>query len=181
MEELLEDENRNIREMLQIILTVWLSGKIQLKSKVNALILMHGERSASSVAWLTNEMIGSYVYEAFDMPVTVHTGELIEKVNDYVKDIETGEGLVILVDMGSLEQMYDKISGNIDGDLVIINNVSTALALDIGFLLARKESIYQITQTDLSPFYVKMQYYKGLSQKPNIVVSCISGEGIAER
>ena len=178
-EELLEDENRNIREMLQIILTVWLSGKIQLKSKVNALILMHGERSASSVAWLTNEMIGSYVYEAFDMPVTVHTGELIEKVNDYVKDIETGEGLVILVDMGSLEQMYDKISGNIDGDLVIINNVSTALALDIGFLLARKESIYQITQTDLSPFYVKMQYYKGLSQKPNIVVSCISGEGIA--
>lgn len=179
LEELLEDENRNIREMLQIILTVWLSGKIQLKSKVNALILMHGERSASSVAWLTNEMIGSYVYEAFDMPVTVHTGELIEKVNDYVKDIETGEGLVILVDMGSLEQMYDKISGNIDGDLVIINNVSTALALDIGFLLARKESIYQITQTDLSPFYVKMQYYKGLSQKPNIVVSCISGEGIA--
>ena len=68
LEELLEDENRNIREMLQIILTVWLSGKIQLKSKVNALILMHGERSASSVAWLTNEMIGSYVYEAFDMP-----------------------------------------------------------------------------------------------------------------
>ena len=31
----------------------------------------------------------------------------------------------------------------------------------------------------MSQFNMKMQYYKGLSQKPNIIVSCISGEGIA--
>ncbi len=179
LDAVLEDYNDNIREFLQTILTVWLSDKVKVKSKIHALILMHGEHSASSMASLANEMIGDYVYEAFDMPIQVHTEDLIVKVNDYVRDIETNEGLVLLVDMGSLERMYDKISRNVDGDLVIVNNVSTAFALELGFSLFDKADIYRITQMDMSQFNMKMQYYKGLSQKPNIIVSCISGEGIA--
>ena len=179
LDAVLEDYNDNVREFLQTILTVWLSDKVKVKSKINALILMHGEHSASSMASLANEMIGDYVYEAFDMPIQVHTEELIVKVNDYVRDIATNEGLVLLVDMGSLERMYDKISRNVDGDLVIVNNVSTAFALELGFSLFDKADIYRITQMDMSQFNMKMQYYKGLSQKPNIIVSCISGEGIA--
>lgn len=179
LDAVLEDYNDNVREFLQTILTVWLSDKVKVKSKINALILMHGEHSASSIASLANEMIGDYVYEAFDMPIQVHTEDLIVKVNDYVRDIETNEGLVLLVDMGSLERMYDKISRNVDGDLVIVNNVSTAFALELGFSLFDKADIYRITQMDMSQFNMKMQYYKGLSQKPNIIVSCISGEGIA--
>ena len=179
LDAVLEECNENVREFLQTILTVWLSKKVKVKSKINALILMHGEHSASSMASLANEIIGDYVYEAFDMPVQVHTEELIVKVNDYVRDIETNEGLVLLVDMGSLERMYDKISRNVDGDLVIVNNVSTAFALELGFSLFDKADIYRITQMDMSQFNMKMQYYKGLSQKPNIIVSCISGEGIA--
>lgn len=179
LDAVLEDYNDNVREFLQTILTVWLSDKVKVKSKINALILMHGEHSASSMASLANEMIGDYVYEAFDMPIQVHTEDLIVKVNDYVRDIETNEGLVLLVDMGSLERMYDKISRNVDGDLVIVNNVSTAFALELGFSLFDKADIYRITQMDMSQFNMKMQYYKGLSQKPNIIVSCISGEGIA--
>lgn len=179
LDAVLEDYNDNVREFLQTILTVWLSDKVKVKSKINALILMHGEHSASSMASLANEMIGDYVYEAFDMPIQVHTEDLIVKVNDYVRDIETNEGLVLLVDMGSLERMYDKISCNVGGDLVIVNNVSTAFALELGFSLFDKADIYRITQMDMSQFNMKMQYYKGLSQKPNIIVSCISGEGIA--
>lgn len=179
LDAVLEDYNDNVREFLQTILTVWLSDKVKVKSKINALILMHGEHSASSMASLANEMIGDYVYEAFDMPIQVHTEDLIVKVNDYVRDIETNEGLVLQVDMGSLERMYDKISRNVDGDLVIVNNVSTAFALELGFSLFDKADIYRITQMDMSQFNMKMQYYKGLSQKPNIIVSCISGEGIA--
>lgn len=179
LDAVLEDYNDNVREFLQTILTVWLSDKVKVKSKINALILMHGEHSASSMASLANEMIGDYVYEAFDMPIQVHTEDLIVKVDDYVRDIETNEGLVLLVDMGSLERMYDKISRNVAGDLVIVNNVSTAFALELGFSLFDKADIYRITQMDMLQFNMKMQYYKGLSQKPNIIVSCISGEGIA--
>ncbi len=175
----LEECSDSVRGFLQVILTVWMSKKVKVKSKINALILMHGEHSASSMASLANEMIGDYVYEAFDMPMQVHTEELIVKVNDYVRDIETNDGLVLLVDMGSLERMYDKISRNVDGDLVIVNNVTTSLVLELGFSLYDKADIYHITRIEMSQFNSKMQYYKGISQKPNIIVSCISGEGIA--
>ena len=179
LDAVLEECNDSVRVFLQTILTAWMSQKVKVKSEINALILMHGEHSASSMASLANEMIGDYVYEAFDMPMQVHTEELITKVNDYVRDIETTDGLVLLVDMGSLERMYDKISRNVDGDLVIVNNTTTALVLDIGFSLYDKADIYHITQIDMEQFNTKMQYYKGLSQKPNIIVSCVSGEGIA--
>lgn len=82
LDAVLEDYNDNVREFLQTILTVWLSDKVKVKSKINALILMHGEHSASSMASLANEMIGDYVYEAFDMPIQVHTEDLTVKVND---------------------------------------------------------------------------------------------------
>ena len=164
LDAVLEECNDSVRAFLQTILTAWMSQKVKVKSKINALILMHGEHSASSMASLANEMIGDYVYEAFDMPMQVHTEELITKVNDYVRDIETTDGLVLLVDMGSLERMYDKISRNVDGDLVIVNNTTTALVLDIGFSLYDKADIYHITQIDMELFNTKMQYYKGLSQ-----------------
>ena len=48
--------------------------------------------------------------------------------------------------------MYDKISCNVDGDLVIVNNVSTAFALELGFSLFDKADIYRITQMDMSQF-----------------------------
>lgn len=40
--------------------------------------------------------------------------------------------------MGSLEQMYEKIESNVIGDLVILNNVSTALAIECGIQVCQK-------------------------------------------
>ena len=42
LDAVLEDYNDNVREFLQTILTVWLSDKVKVKSKINTLILMHG-------------------------------------------------------------------------------------------------------------------------------------------
>ena len=58
----LEECSDSVRGFLQVILTVWMSKKVKVKSKINALILMHGEHSASSMASLANEIIGDYVY-----------------------------------------------------------------------------------------------------------------------
>ena len=71
LDAVLEECNDSVRAFLQTILTAWMSQKVKVKSKINALILMHGEHSASSMASLANEMIGDYVYEAFDMPMQV--------------------------------------------------------------------------------------------------------------
>ncbi|WP_407856367.1 RNA polymerase subunit sigma-54 [Enterococcus faecium] len=109
------------------------------------------------------------------------TSDLINLINNFCKSIDTTNGLILLVDMGSLEQMYEKIESNVIGDLVILNNVSTALAIECGIQVCQKKPISHFYQMDFDSFQVKVQYYKGLSQKKNVIVSCLSGEGISEK
>ena len=51
------------------------------------------------------------------------------------------ESMVILVDMGSLEQVLDVIPRSISSDVYVITNVSTGLALEVGSILASKECL----------------------------------------
>lgn len=173
------DWTKENRKKAYVILAAYLYQKIRFKSRIPALVVMHGESSATSIAHLINEIMGDYVYEAFDMAIHVTNEELIAHINDYVSQTKTQEGMIVLVDMGSLEQMYEKINQNVEGDLLIINNVTTMLAMEVGALLMKGEGIEEITGLELDTVKASMQYYQGISQKTNIIVSCISGEGIA--
>lgn len=179
IKELLGEKQDDLQLILEPILAAYLSGKINLTAGINALILMHGDQNASSIAYIANSLSEDYIYEPFDMPMNIGNDDLIKQVNDYVEKINTSDGLIVLVDMGSLQRMYDKVKGNVDGDLIIMDNVSTALALDVALKLKCGTNITQIMEIDLKKFQVSMQYYEGISRKVNIIVSCISGEGIA--
>lgn len=106
--------------------------------EIHSLIIIHGEQTATSMAREANKLLESYVYDAFDLPIDGKTEDLIVLVNDFCSSIDTTNGLVVLVDMGSLEQMYERIEKNVTGDLVILNNVSTALTLDCGLKIGQK-------------------------------------------
>ncbi|MGM0238080.1 sigma 54-interacting transcriptional regulator [Enterococcus sp. AZ103] len=152
-----------------------------IKSKKNALIVMHGNSIASNMALELNNLIGDYVFDAIDMPMQVDTQEIVKLVNDYVTDRDTRDGLLLLVDMGSLEKMYEEIKDNVSGDLLILNNISTSVALHLGFSLLQNKPMDYYTSIDYSEFNIRPQYFEGLSQLNNIVISCMSGEGISRK
>lgn len=149
--------------------------------EIHSLIIIHGEQTATSMAREANKLLESYVYDAFDLPIDGKTEDLIVLVNDFCSSIDTTNGLVVLVDMGSLEQMYERIEKNVTGDLVILNNVSTALTLDCGLKIGQKKPVSFFQQMDYSGYQVRVQYFQGLSQKKNVIVSCLSGKGISEK
>jgi transcriptional regulatory protein LevR len=161
------------------LLAAYLVNIIEIKSQINALIIMHGEQNATTLSRAANQLIGDFVFESFDMPIELSINELIDNVNLFIQNYNTTNGLLLLVDMGSLEQMYKKIQQNVSGDLLIMNNVSTSLALDIGFKLTQNKNISEIEQVGLEEFAVSKQYYEGVSKHTNLLISCISGEGIA--
>ncbi|WYJ76578.1 hypothetical protein DOK78_001211 [Enterococcus sp. DIV2402] len=167
--------------LVEDLLLAYLIEKLPIISKRNALIVMHGKSIASSLAAEVNNLVGNYVFDAFDMPIQVETKEIVKRVNEYVVGRDTRDGLLLLVDMGSLEKMYEEIKDNVAGDLLIVNNVSTALALDIGFALIQNRSMEYYTSLNYELFNVRPQYFEGLSQIENIVISCMSGEGIAQK
>lgn len=119
--------------------------------------------------------------EAIDMPMDSSFDATIEKVKSYLEDIPGGRGLILLVDTGSLSRMYTLIKNSLSGDLMIINNVSTAIALDIGIKMLGHSSFTEITQSTKKLCSFDVQFFEGLSQGKNIVISCMSGVGIAEK
>ena len=72
-------------------------------NKIFGIILSHGYSTASSIADAANKFIGQYVFEAIDMPLEVKTEAIILRVKKYLQRIKSYRDIILLVDMGSLE------------------------------------------------------------------------------
>ncbi|NPC91520.1 sigma 54-interacting transcriptional regulator [Bacillus sp. WMMC1349] len=124
-------------KMDKIFLTFYLRSIAmeQTNNKVKAIILAHGYATASSIANVANRLLRKNMFEAFDMPIDVSVEDIAAQVLNYIEHNDVSEGLVILVDMGSLKDIYSQFKLHINGPVVIMNNVSTQMALYLGDML----------------------------------------------
>ena len=127
-------------------------------------------------------MLGKNIYEAFDMPINISVKEIGEKLIEYIYRNDISSGLVILVDMGSLKDIYNQIKEHINQPIAIINNVSTQMALFIGDLLSKdiylEELVEKIKQCNETEY--KIIYPEKVKEKA-IITSCITGIGTAKQ
>ena len=94
-------------------------------------VLAHGFSTASSIANAANRFLGEYIFDAIDMPLHVDSVMMVEKLKIYLGRLENIKELYLLVDMGSLEEIYKGL--NLDKtSIAILNNASTPMALEIG-------------------------------------------------
>lgn len=70
------------------------------------IILAHGYSTASSIANAANQLLNQHMFEAIDMPIEVTTAEIIDSLNSYLTKMNHYEEVILLVDMGSLEEIY---------------------------------------------------------------------------
>lgn len=150
--------------------------------QINAIIIAHGYTTASSIAGVANRMLGEYVFEAFDMPLELSTTEICKKLNSYIATIDTSKGLIILVDMGSLENIYKGIDKEFYGDIAIINNISTQIALDVGNRIMNYQSIQQIAKESVEKNVCSFDYIPSKKRKKDaIITTCFTGIGTAKK
>lgn len=143
--------------------------------------MSHGRATASSIAGIANQLTGGYYFKAFDMANATSTREIIDLLIAHVSRLKQGAGLIILVDMGSLKEIYEEIKLHLHGELLVINNVSTAMALDIAAKIQDKLSMEAIIESAKGAYEVETRYYAGVLPGNKIIISCISGEGISRK
>lgn len=148
---------------------------------INAVIVAHGFSTASSIASVVNQMFGSYIFEAFDMPIDMQPHDIIEEINRYAKHINKEKGTIFLVDMGSLFEIYPLIKNNFIGEVVVINNISTQLALGVGSMISQGKSIISIVDSVVKESEIKYKYYERKGKKKAIITTCASGIGSANK
>ncbi|MDB2123180.1 MULTISPECIES: PRD domain-containing protein [Clostridium] len=154
-------------------------------NKPRVLIAMHGESTATSMKNVVNRLLGSNNTYSYDMDLDKSTKEAYEEIKEIVRNIDEGSGVILLVDMGSLDRFGDLIYSETGIKVKVINMVSTLIAIEV----ARKalinndiEEIYRETIDNIKYTfsYDDTNYNRNEYKKENIIVTlCITGEGAA--
>lgn len=169
-------------QMDEIFIALYLrSLEIERANKqVKAVILAHGYATASSIANVANRLLKKNVFEAFDMPIDISIEETAVKVVNYIEHNDVSKGLILLVDMGSLKDIYSQLKKHVNGPVAIINNVSTQMALFLGSMLEKDlfleemiEKLQNANETEYNIIYPEKEKDK------IIITSCLTGMGTA--
>lgn len=169
-------------DVLKIFLTLYFNELVSLdKCRCNAIIVAHGYSTASSIASVANTFFEEFIFEPFDMPIDVSTITVVKRIKEYLANVNTDNGTIVLVDMGSLNEIYDELRNVVNGHVGVINNISTRLALDVANKIINNEDIEEIVKKCSDNNKTEYRFYKAPKKKRAIVVTCISGIGTAEK
>lgn len=148
-------------------------------TQINAIIVAHGYSTASSIASVANQMFEQFIFEVFDMPVDMSPIEVKNQIKQYISGIDTSKGTIILVDMGSLVNIDRDLKDVIEGDLGIINNITTNIALDIAGRIINGQDVRSMIEGIEKNNVLSCKYIEGKKKKKAILTTCISGIGTA--
>ena len=155
-----------------------------LEIKVGVLVIMHGKNTASSMVEVANTLIGEEYVKALDMPLTMKAEDMLELAKKKILNMENRNGILMLVDMGSLSNFGKIIENELGIKIKTINMVTTLTVIEAGrkALNGRSlESIYTSCQ-ELGRFSIQMEKEDYLKEKElAIITTCFTGEGAAEK
>lgn len=150
-------------------------------SRTRSLILCHGYSTASSIANVCNRVFKLQVFEAVDMPMDITPGEVTDIINEHLRQMETGQELLLLVDTGSLKDIYQELENSVI-TIGVISNVSTGLALDIGNRIIQHESLDNLLEASIQNNLPDFRIFRPATQKQRLILTtCMSGEGTAQK
>lgn len=167
-------------QMIRIFVALYFYCRMDIQNDLsNAIIVAHGYATASSIASMANRMFGQYIFEAFDMPFDIKKREVVKRIRNYLKRVNTSNGLLLFVDTGSLLDISGNIKDQVEGDLGIINNITTQMAMEAGERILKREDIRFIVEQVVCNNVTNFTYIKQHKKADAIVVCCITGIGTA--
>ncbi|WP_407370824.1 sigma 54-interacting transcriptional regulator [Carnobacterium sp.] len=173
-----------VSDMDKILLTLYLNrlGVSRESISAKAIIVAHGYATASSIANVANNMLGKNIFESFDMPLDTTPQKIAEEIVDYSEKNDISNGLVILVDMGSLKEIYEYFPQQLITPIMIMNNVTTPLALAVGENIQKELSLADVAVHSAS--YLKQDWkliYPQENKIKALLTTCFTGIGTAKQ
>ncbi|MBK1811271.1 sigma 54-interacting transcriptional regulator [Clostridium sp. YIM B02505] len=156
----------------------------QLEEKVGILVMTHGTSTASSMAETANYLIGEEYIQALDMPLTMKSEHMLEKAKEKIMTMSSKKGVLLLVDMGSLVNFGDIISGELGIEIKTCDMVTTLTVIEAGSKALNGRGLNEIynlcKDIGKSSIQIEKEDYKH-NKELTIITTCFTGEGAAER
>jgi transcriptional regulatory protein LevR/transcriptional regulator with AAA-type ATPase domain len=148
-------------------------------------IAMHGSSTASSMAEVVNKLVKANNVYSYDMSLDISSETAYEKLKDIVIRKNQGAGVLLLVDMGSLNIYGELISKDTGIEIRTLDMASTPVAIECSrkaVIEADIDIIYEAIKHDVfkySPYELKVSD-SFIPENNNIIVTlCTTGEGSA--
>ena len=125
--------------------------------KVGIVVAAHGNSTASSMVQVVDQLLNPDNLTAFDMSLDMSPQEALKGIEEKVRQVDSGNGVILLVDMGSLSTFDEKISEHTGIKVKSVDMVTTALVLET----ARKTSLID---SDLENVYREISEFSGYSR-----------------
>lgn len=155
------------------------------EEKVSVIVAMHGESTATSIADVSNRLLGENFVVGYNMPLDQKPEIALNNLCDLIKKTNKGKGVLLLVDMGSLVFFGDMVYEKTGIPVKTVEMASTPMVLEAGrkaLLNASLDEVYD-SALNLSPYIGRI--YKDNFEIQNgfkndvIITACITGEGTA--
>lgn len=148
--------------------------KIYLNNIVG-IIISHGYSTASSIADAVNRLVGKHVFEAIDMPLDTPVESIVETLRKFVLHKRLSNNILLLVDMGSLEDIGNSISEISNLNIGVLNNISTKIALSAAMKIIQKKDLKSILDEVCQEALISYKIIKSKIKRNAIVFSTENG------
>ncbi|MVX64314.1 PRD domain-containing protein [Clostridium chromiireducens] len=183
---LIEDRYNLIIPSVEIEYLALLLNSIQELShqeRVGIVVAAHGTSTATSMVSVAKRLFDAENILAVDMPLERTPSEILENVIEKVKQVDEGKGVLLLVDMGSLNSFGEAITEKTGINTKSIDMVSTALVLEA----VRKcslcdtdlNSVYSYLFTDFRGYTSNINPEGKVGEDHVIITICSTGKGAA--
>lgn len=172
----------DLDEMMLVILSLSFIGyDNQLRSDCVGVILCHGYSTASSISSTVNRLLNEYIFDGIDMQIDLSIDKVALMADEYLARKSNLSELILLVDMGSLEEIYKRIKPITNCNIGLLNNVSTRMALEVGMGFKQGLSVKEILEKVENNFELSTHYIEGKEKSEVILTVCATGFGAAQK
>lgn len=125
------DISINSMNTLYLIMSLSFLNQNQDRYKTMGIIVAHGFATASSVADSVNRLTRQNILYPIDMSLDLSVDDIVDNLKKYLRSRPGVEEAIIMVDMGSLEELGSRLKNMRNIRIGIINNISTKVALAV--------------------------------------------------
>ena len=160
--------------------------------KVGIVVAAHGNSTASSMVSVVRQLLSSDNLASFDMALEMDPQTALKGIAAMVKKVDRGNGVLLMVDMGSLGAFNSKLEELTGISVKTIDMVTTAMVLEAARRSSLIDSDLEMIYRELSdfngysrPFVAHEQTNNDLSigdsRQRAIVALCATGQGTAQK
>ena len=150
------------------------------ESRVKVLVMSHG-RVASAMVQVANRLLNMNYAIGIDMDFNETPDAMLEKIVNVVEEVDTGKGCLLLVDIGSLTSIDERVTARTGIPCICVDRVDTAMVLEA----VRRAALTSVELEELAAALQVDKYGKQDITEPTkptaILFVCITGEGTARR